>query len=161
MSPVCNLYAIRMSLSRLRHYALYMYMLNCFFLHSASRTMDIVKVKVILRPTVCPSVHLGIWDPRPIFPILDFFDSFRFIDVGRPLWREVGSVLFSFCEASPAQHFSDLSPTGLMSIVYCLYFWNSPNQEGQVPVFISPRNRVAQLYPRPLGSMEIMIVARG
>jgi hypothetical protein len=26
-----------------------------------------------------------------------FLDSFRFVDVGRPLWREVGSVLFSFC----------------------------------------------------------------
>jgi hypothetical protein len=24
----------------------------------------------------------------------------------------------------------------------------SPNLEGQVPIFISPRNRVAQLYPR-------------
>jgi hypothetical protein len=35
-----------------------------------------------------------------------------------------------------------------MSIVYCLYFWDSPNLEGKVPVFISPRNRVAQLYPR-------------
>jgi hypothetical protein len=27
-----------------------------------------------------------------------------------------------------------------------------PNMEGQVPVFISPRNRVAQLYSRALGS---------
>jgi hypothetical protein len=36
--------------------------------------------------------------------------------------------------------FSDLSPTGLMSIFYCLYFRDSPNLEGQVPVFISPRN---------------------
>jgi hypothetical protein len=25
---------------------------------------------------------------------------------------------------------------------------DSPNLEGQVPVFISPRNRLAQLYPR-------------
>jgi hypothetical protein len=33
----------------------------------------------------------------------------------------------------------------------CLYFWDFPNLEGQVPVFISPRNRVAQLYPRALG----------
>jgi hypothetical protein len=31
----------------------------------------------------------------------------------------------------------------------------SPNLEGQVPVFISPRNRVAQLYPRALGSLFI------
>jgi hypothetical protein len=33
-----------------------------------------------------------------------------------------------------------------MSIFYCLYFRNSPNLEGQVRVFISPRNRVSQLY---------------
>jgi hypothetical protein len=95
-----------------------------------------------------------IWDPKTNFShsLFDYFlDSFGFVDVGRPLWREVGSVLSSFCRASPAQPFSDLSPTGLMSIVYCLYFWDSPNLEGQVPVFISPRNRVAQLYPRALG----------
>jgi hypothetical protein len=28
---------------------------------------------------------------------------------------------------------------------------DSPNLEGQVPVFISPRNRVPQLYPQALG----------
>jgi hypothetical protein len=37
---------------------------------------------------------------------------------------------------------------------YCL-IWDSPNLEGQVPVFISPRNRVAQLYSRALGSLFI------
>jgi hypothetical protein len=52
--------------------------------------------------------------------------------------------------ALPAQPFSDLSPMGLMSIVYCLCF-SDPNLEGQVPVFISPRNRVDQLYPQALG----------
>jgi hypothetical protein len=49
------------------------------------------------------------------------------------------------------QPFWDLNPTGLMSIVYCLHFWDSPNLEGQVPVLISPRKRVAQLHPRALG----------
>jgi hypothetical protein len=29
---------------------------------------------------------------------------------------------------------------------------DSPNLEGQIPVFISHRNRVAQLYPQALGS---------
>jgi hypothetical protein len=42
-------------------------------------------------------------------------------------------------------YFSGLSPTGHMSIIYCLYFGNSTNLEGQVPVFISPRNKVAPL----------------
>jgi hypothetical protein len=32
---------------------------------------------------------------------------------------------------------------------------DSPNLEGQVPIFISPRNRVAQLYPQALGSLSV------
>jgi hypothetical protein len=43
-----------------------------------------------------------------------------------------------------------MSPTGLMGILYCLYFWDSPNLNGQVPVFISFGNRVAQLYSQAL-----------
>jgi hypothetical protein len=31
----------------------------------------------------------------------------------------------------------------------------SPNLEDQVPVFISPRNRVTQLYPQVLGSLFV------
>jgi hypothetical protein len=32
---------------------------------------------------------------------------------------------------------------------------DSPNLEGQVPVFISLRSRVAQLYPKALGSLFV------
>jgi hypothetical protein len=32
---------------------------------------------------------------------------------------------------------------------------DSPNLEGQVPVLISPRNRVAQLHPQALGSLFV------
>jgi hypothetical protein len=32
---------------------------------------------------------------------------------------------------------------------------DSPNLEGQAPVFISARNRVAQLYPQALGSLFV------
>jgi hypothetical protein len=32
---------------------------------------------------------------------------------------------------------------------------DSPNLEGQVPVYISPRNRVAQLYPQALGLLFV------
>jgi hypothetical protein len=31
----------------------------------------------------------------------------------------------------------------------------SPNLEGQIPVFISPRNRAALLYPQVLGSLFV------
>jgi hypothetical protein len=37
-----------------------------------------------------------------------------------------------------------------MTTFYCLRFETPQNLEGQVPVFISPRNRVAQLYPQAL-----------
>jgi hypothetical protein len=46
------------------------------------------------------------------------------------------------------------SPAGLMTTSYCLIL-DSPNLEGQVPVFISPRNRMAQLCPRALGSFFV------
>jgi hypothetical protein len=36
-----------------------------------------------------------------------------------------------------------------------LSHFNSPNLEGQVPIFISPRNKVAQLYPQALGSFFV------
>jgi hypothetical protein len=41
----------------------------------------------------------------------------------------------------------------IQTIFYCL-IWDSPNVEGRVPVFISLRNKVAQLYPRALGSLS-------
>jgi hypothetical protein len=35
---------------------------------------------------------------------------------------------------------------------------DSPNLEGKVPVFISPRNRVAKLYPQTLGSLSVAFI---
>jgi hypothetical protein len=45
-----------------------------------------------------------------------------------------------------AQSFSGPSLSGLMTIFYCLRLETPLNLEDQIPVFISPRNRVAQLY---------------
>jgi hypothetical protein len=69
-----------------------------------------------------------IWDPRPVLSLLSLI-IFRQLWVcwcGAPLWREVGSLVFSFCRASSARPFSDLRPTGLMSIFYCLNFSDPP-----------------------------------
>jgi hypothetical protein len=35
--------------------------------------------------------------------------------------------------------------------------WDFPNLEGQVPTFISPRNRLAQLYPQALRSLFVAL----
>jgi hypothetical protein len=72
-----------------------------------------------------------------------------------PLWRDDGSVVYNFCWLSPAQSFSGPIPAGLMIIFYSLRF-EIPNVGGQVPVFISPRNKVAQLY---LQALRYLLVA--
>jgi hypothetical protein len=63
------------------------------------------------------------------------------VSVGSPLWREDGSAICSVITEWCSEP---------VTIRYYL-IWDSPSLEGKVPIFISPRNRVAQLYPRALG----------
>jgi hypothetical protein len=65
--------------------------------------------------------HLGL-QTRFLF----LSDSCGYVDVGRPLWREDGSVVYNRCWPLPAQSFSGPSPAGLMTIFYCLRFQTPP-----------------------------------
>jgi hypothetical protein len=58
----------------------------------------------------------------------------------------VCNLLYNCVWALPEQSRLGRSVAELTAIFYCLN-WDSPNLEGQVPVFISPRNRVSQIYP--------------
>jgi hypothetical protein len=95
-----------------------------------------------------------IWNPWPDVCIQSA--TCWFFDEGCPLWREDGPVIYSYnCFwALPEQSFSGPSLAELMTIFYCS-IWDSPNLEDQVPVFISPTNRVAQLNPWALGSLFV------
>jgi hypothetical protein len=53
------------------------------------------------------------------------FDTYGLVFVGRPLWREDGSVNCKCCWPLPAQFFSGPSPLGLATIYYCLKFETS------------------------------------
>jgi hypothetical protein len=64
-----------------------------------------------------------IWGLRP--DVYYICDSYGLVLVGRPLWREVGSVFFMCCCSLPAQSFSGPSPLGLETIFYCLIFETS------------------------------------
>jgi hypothetical protein len=116
-----------------------------------------VEVAVNLRPTVsrpvCPGVR------RPSGTCDQFFFrheiSFRHLRfcyfVAPSLTRgRVCNLLLNCFWALPEQSLLSRSPAELTALFCCL-IWDSPNLEGQVPVFISLRNRVAQLYPRALG----------
>jgi hypothetical protein len=83
-------------------------------------------------------------------------DSCGFVILWRPLWGEDGSVINSYnCFwALPEQSLWGTNPAKLTTIFHCL-IRDSANLEGQVPVFISPRVRVAQLYPPALGSLSV------
>jgi hypothetical protein len=43
-----------------------------------------------------------------------------FVDVGHPLWRGDGPVIYNCCWNSPAQSFTSLTPAGLTALFYCL-----------------------------------------
>jgi hypothetical protein len=51
------------------------------------------------RSVLVSGAHLG-----PTTRFLMLSDSCGFVDAERPLWREVGSVVYSCCWASPAQY---------------------------------------------------------
>jgi hypothetical protein len=67
-----------------------------------------------------------------------------FVEPSLTRWR-VCNLLYNCFWFLPEQSLLSRSPAKLTTIFYYL-IWDSPNLEGQVPVFISPRNRVAQLY---------------
>jgi hypothetical protein len=120
-----------------------------------------LQVEVNLRPTVSRPVHLGVRHPSgtggQFFFLLEI--SFRQLRVCylvalSPTRKRVCNLLYNFVCALPEQSVWGPSLTELTATFYCL-IWDTPNLEGQVPVFKSPRNRVAQLYPRAPGSLYV------
>jgi hypothetical protein len=111
-----------------------------------------VIVKVILRPTVsrpvCPGVRRPSGTRDQFFFLLQiFFRQLRVCYFVAPSLTRGRVCNLLLLLVSPVQSLSGLSPTRLKTIFYYPNFLDFPNLEGQVPVFISPRNRVAQLYP--------------
>jgi hypothetical protein len=75
-------------------------------------------------------------------------DSCKFLILWRPLWREGGSEIYCTIASGPCQ-----SSHSYVAVTQNRLIWDSPNLEGQVPVFLSPRTRGTQLYSRALGSL--------
>jgi hypothetical protein len=85
-----------------------------------------LSLSLMLRPTVSRPVCLGIKHPSGLTTkFLLPSDSCGSVDVGRSLWREDRSVIYSCCWSLPAQSFSGPSPFGVATIFYCLRFETS------------------------------------
>jgi hypothetical protein len=120
-----------------------------------------VQVQVILRPTVsrpvCFCFRTSMWGSMTRFLLLS--DIWGLHVVGHPPWREGGSVIYSYNLLSL---FSP-SPAELMTTSYRLIWDQMSLSHTRLPqaggpsscIYILPRDRVAQLYPRALGLLPL------
>jgi hypothetical protein len=117
----------------------------------------LVKVKSKLcydRRSVGPSVLVPSTHPGPKTRFLLLSDSCGFFDVGRPLWWVYGCCLQFLLTFDSAVTLGS-EPRGTHDHSLLSRIRHSPKLEGQVPLFMSPRNRVAQLYLQALDSIFV------
>jgi hypothetical protein len=98
-----------------------------------------------LRPTVirpvclCVNPHLG-----SKTRLLLLSDGCGFVDVGRPLWWKIGSIVYNYCRTSPAQSFT--SPAGLVIIFFCIRF-ETLQPGGPSPRICIPQEQGGPIIP--------------
>jgi hypothetical protein len=110
------------------------------------------------RRSVGQSVLMSGIRPKPMTKFLLLSDSCRFVDVGRPPWRENGSVVYSYnCYwASPAQSSSGHSNARWPHFTVSHFRLSQPGRP-DLSIYIT-RNRVAQFYRQTLG-LDLIILA--
>jgi hypothetical protein len=100
----------------------------------------------MLRPTVSRSVCFGVKHPSGVSTrLLLLSESCDFVDVGRSLWWENGSVVYNCCLSLQRCH-SWVRVLRESWPYFTLSDSRYPNMDGKVFVFITHRKKVAKLY---------------
>jgi hypothetical protein len=123
--------------------------------------LSLVRVKVILWLMVSRPVCFGVKHPSGAYDHTSNFyycQSCGFVDVGRSLWREKGSALYSCFWSSPAQSLLGSSPTGLVTIFYCLRF-KTPPTWGPGPRIYIPQEQGGTVIPPGTGFSPSLCIA--
>jgi hypothetical protein len=104
-------------------------------------------------PPISLSCRQAPWYPQPVF---FFFNWILMVIVLMYILSDKRMGLLFTIAAGPQQcsHFQVQIPQDSWPFLLS-QIREYPNLEEQVPVFISPRNRVAQLYPQALGSLLV------
>jgi hypothetical protein len=111
----------------------------------------------MLRPTVTGPVCLGV-----IPPILGPRRDFCYYDTVGGLLRwgtvsdEKTGLLFTITAGPRQRSHSQVRVRGSHDQILLSQIRDSPNLKRQVPIFITPKNRVAQLHPQALSSLFVV-----
>jgi hypothetical protein len=114
--------------------------------------MLVLEVEVKLRPTANRPVYPGAELPSETHDqIFSLYWQLRVSYCGRPIWREDGSVIYSFnCFwALPEQSLSGPSPAELTTIFHCLMIL--PQPEGPGPRIYIPQEQDGPVIPLDTG----------
>jgi hypothetical protein len=106
---------------------------------------DLVTVTTDGQSILMLSPHM---EPKTRFLLLTDWSGFD--EVGRPLWREGGYIVYNCSWPSNSAFVLGSESRGTHDQIR-----DSPNLEDQAPIFISPRNKLARLYPQAPGSLFI------
>jgi hypothetical protein len=119
----------------------------------------LIKVKVILRPTVSRAVCPGVKPQSGSVTNFSFSSKFSLDSCGcyfvAPSLTRGRFVIYCCCLVSPAQSLSGLSSSGHKIVFYCPNFRDPPTWRARFPVYLSPRDRVTQLHFRALDSLFV------